>query len=142
MKTNTSMNLSKKSKYRGRLTRVSTSILSITLSLGVLIPCDRSAAEEAAPKIPLFESMGMGTHHRKITTDSAEAQQFFDQGLIWMYAFNHDEAIRSFTRAAELDDDCAMAWWGVSLAAGPQYNHPVIDEERTATAWAAMQKAL
>ena len=52
-----------------------------------------------------------------------------------MYAFNHDEAIRSFRRAAELDPECAMAWWGVSIAAGPQYNHPVMTEERTATAW-------
>jgi hypothetical protein len=59
-----------------------------------------------------------------------------------MYAFNHDEAIRSFKRAVELDEDCAMAWWGASLAAGPQYNHPVMTEERTATAWQAMQNAL
>ena len=78
----------------------------------------------------LFE--GMGPHHREITTDSPEAQAFFDQGLTWMFAFNHAEAIRSFLRAAELDPDCAMAWWGVSLAAGPQYNHPVMDEERIA----------
>ena len=85
---------------------------------------------------------GMGSHVREITTTSARAQQFFSQGLTWMYAFNHDEAIRSFRQAAKLDPDCAMAWWGVSLSAGPQHNHPVMTEKRTATAWDAMQKAL
>jgi tetratricopeptide (TPR) repeat protein len=92
------------------------------------------------PKAQIFS--GLGPHRRAITTDSAEAQAYFDQGLTWMYAFNHDEAIRSFKRAAELDKGCAMAWWGASLAAGPQYNHPVMTKERTETAWQAMQKAL
>ena len=49
----------------------------------------------------------LGTHHRAITTDSVQAQDFFDQGLTWMYAFNHDEAVRSFRRAAELNQACA-----------------------------------
>ena len=47
----------------------------------------------------------MGPHRRRITTDSDEAQRYFDQGLNWVYAFNHDEAIRSFRHAAELDDE-------------------------------------
>ena len=102
--------------------------------------CDRSTAAKVSPEAPLFEKMG--SHQRKITTDNPKAQDYFNQGLIWMYAFNHDEAIRSFTSAAQIDDNCAMAWWGISLAAGPQYNHPVMNEERTATAWWAMQKAL
>jgi tetratricopeptide (TPR) repeat protein len=91
-------------------------------------------------KAQLFENLG--DYGRKITTGSPEAQEFFNQGLTWMSAFNHDEAIRSFKKAAELDADCAMAWWGVSLAAGPQYNHAVMTEARTATAWEAMQNAL
>jgi tetratricopeptide (TPR) repeat protein len=98
------------------------------------------AVPNSLSKAQLFE--GLGNHTRKITTDSAEAQAYFDQGLTWMFAFNHDEAIRSFTRCAELDESCAMAWWGVSLSAGPQYNHPVMTEQRTATAWEAMEKAL
>ena len=85
---------------------------------------------------------GMGEHHRPITTSSPEAQAYFDQGLTWLFAFNHAEATRSFLRAAELDPACAMAWWGVSIAAGPQYNHPRMSEERTAQAWTAMQAAL
>jgi tetratricopeptide (TPR) repeat protein len=91
-------------------------------------------------KAQIFDKLGH--HHRTITTDSIQAQAYFDQGLTWMYAFNHDEAIRSFKHAAKLDEDCAMAWWGVSLASGPQYNHPVMSEKRTALAWQAMQNAL
>jgi tetratricopeptide (TPR) repeat protein len=91
-------------------------------------------------KAQIFSNLG--PHRRTVTTTSGEAQAYFDQGLTWMYAFNHDEAVRSFMRAAELDEDCAMAWWGASLASGPQYNHPVLTEERTATAWEAMQMAL
>ncbi len=85
---------------------------------------------------------GMGPHTRRITTSSPEAQRYFDQGLTWYYAFNHDEAIRSFTRAAEYDPDCAMAWWGVALAAGPNYNDPIMTEERSMAAWDGLQKAL
>jgi tetratricopeptide (TPR) repeat protein len=59
-----------------------------------------------------------------------------------MFAFNFDEAIRSFTRAAEIDPDCAMAWWGVSIASGPQYNHPVMTPQRTQRAWEGMENAL
>lgn len=84
----------------------------------------------------------MGSHTREITTDSPEAQEYFNQGLNWLYAFNHDEAVRSFTRAAELDPDCAMAWWGVAYAQGPNYNDPVMTEKRSAAAWTALQNAL
>jgi tetratricopeptide (TPR) repeat protein len=101
---------------------------------------ERSDEPTGSPKAQLFE--GMGKSELKITTGSAEAQAYFNQGLAWMYAFNHDEAIRSFKQAAELDPDCAMAWWGASLAAGPQYNHAVMTDERTAAAWEAMQKSL
>jgi tetratricopeptide (TPR) repeat protein len=83
----------------------------------------------------------MGRHTRTITTESREAQKYFDQGLIWAYAFNHDEALRSFTKAAELDPDCAMAWWGVALCNGPHINNPTMPPERSAAAWDALQKA-
>jgi tetratricopeptide (TPR) repeat protein len=91
------------------------------------------------PRAQLFEDMG--THRRTVTTSSPTAQRYFDQGLTWMYAFNHDEAIRSFTRAAELDPECAMAWWGVALCEGPNYNDPIMTDERSAAAWDALQKA-
>jgi tetratricopeptide (TPR) repeat protein len=88
----------------------------------------------------LFE--GMGAHTRTVTTSSPEAQEYFDQGLNWLYAFNHDEAVRSFTRATELDPRCAMAWWGVAYTQGPNYNDPVMTPARTTAALAAMRRAL
>jgi hypothetical protein len=84
----------------------------------------------------------MGSHSRTITMDSAEAQGFFNQGLTWAYAFNLDEAIRSFERSAELDPRCAMAYWGVALANGPHYNNSVMSADQSKAAWNALQQAL
>jgi tetratricopeptide (TPR) repeat protein len=89
--------------------------------------------------VPFFE--GLGGFNRKVTTDSPEAQRYFDQGLAFMYAFNHDEAIRSFRRAAEIDTKCAMAFWGVAIANGPHINNPVLPEERAKAAWTALNRA-
>lgn len=83
----------------------------------------------------------MGTHHHPVTTSSAEAQKFFDQGLLLLYAFNHDEAARSFKRAVELDANLAMGWWGIALANGSNYNLGPIPEREKA-AYEAIQKAL
>ena len=83
----------------------------------------------------------MGKHLRSMTTDSKEANRFFGQGMAWTYSFNHDEAIRSFERAAELDPEAAMPHWGIALCQGPNYNDPVMTEERSTAAWAALQKA-
>jgi tetratricopeptide (TPR) repeat protein len=82
----------------------------------------------------------MGSLHHSIATSNPEAQLFFDQGLTLVYAFNHDEAIRSFRRAAELDPSAAMPWWGVALALGPNYNDPG-DPEKEKAAYDAVQKA-
>src|SRR6187399_2756789 len=68
------------------------------------------------------------------------AQKYFDQGLRLIYGFNHDEAERAFREAARLDPKCAMAWWGVAYALGPNYNLP-IDAERNGKAVEAVQKA-
>jgi len=84
---------------------------------------------------------GMGEHHHKISTQKSEAQQFFDQGLSLVYAFNHDEAVRSFRRAAELDPRSAMAFWGIALALGPCINLDV-DPPHEKAAFEAAQSAL
>lgn len=83
---------------------------------------------------------GLSSLHHPVSTKNPEAQQFFDQGLRLVYAFNHEEAARSFRRAAELDPQLAMAWWGVALAAGPNYNLPV-DPEHEKIAVEAVGKA-
>jgi tetratricopeptide (TPR) repeat protein len=84
---------------------------------------------------------GLGSHHHPVSTRHAEAQKFFNQGLTLVYAFNHEEAVRSFKRAAELDPQMAMAHWGIALALGPNINLDV-DPEREKAAYEAVQKAL
>src|SRR5690349_15983583 len=64
----------------------------------------------------------LGSYSRTVTTSSAEAQIWFDRGLNWCYGFNHEEAIRCFQHAVDADPDCAMAYWGISYAWGPNYN--------------------
>ncbi|CAL9343625.1 hypothetical protein [Streptomyces sp. enrichment culture] len=66
----------------------------------------------------------LGTYGRPVTTSSAEAQLWFDRGLMWTYAFNHEEAVACFQKAAAADPDCAMAHWGIAYALGPNYNKP------------------
>jgi tetratricopeptide (TPR) repeat protein len=90
---------------------------------------------------PAVLMSGLGQHHHPVSTKNAEAQRFFDQGFTFIYAFNHDEATRSFKRAAELDPNLAMAHWGIALALGPNINLPV-DLEREKAAYEAVQKAL
>jgi tetratricopeptide (TPR) repeat protein len=84
---------------------------------------------------------GLGNLHHPVSTRNTQAQAFFDQGLRLIYAFNHDEAARSFQRAADLDPKLAMAYWGVAEAVGPNYNDPASDE-RFATAHDAIHKAV
>jgi tetratricopeptide (TPR) repeat protein len=109
------------------------------LALATLCLLGCAAAAQTAPKPPyLMEGYG-GLHH-PVSTAVPEAQQFFDQGLRLVYAFNHEEAARSFEHAAELDPHLAMAWWGVAFAVGPNYNMPV-DPEHEKIAADAIDKA-
>ena len=87
----------------------------------------------------LFE--GLGDFHRGVTTSSALAQQYFDQGMRFLWAFNHDEATRSFAKAAELDPGCAACYWGVALTVGPNYNLPGMEQARARVAAEALQRA-
>jgi tetratricopeptide (TPR) repeat protein len=84
---------------------------------------------------------GLGNFHRAITTNSPAAQQYFDQGMRLMWAFNHDEATRSFAHAAELDPDCASCYWGVALTVGPNYNLLFMVGERAQVASQALALA-
>jgi tetratricopeptide (TPR) repeat protein len=83
---------------------------------------------------------GLGDWRHPVSTQNAQAQAFFDQGLRLIYAFNHDEAARSFQRAAELDPKLAMAYWGIAEAVGPNYNDPA-SEDRFMQAHQAIEKA-
>ena len=84
------------------------------------------SAVGASDPPPLYD--GLGTLQHKVTTKSAAAQNYFNQGLRLAFAFNHDEAGRAFQEAARLDSTCAMAWWGQALVLGPNINMPMSDE--------------
>ena len=94
-----------------------------------------------AKEHPVTLVTGLGDLHHPVSTKNPQAQQFFDQGLRFIYAFNHDEAARSFQHAAELDPKLAMAYWGVAEAVGPNYNDPA-DPDRYKHAHDAVQQAV
>ena len=96
-----------------------------SLTLALLISVAASPIALAAEKLPGPLLDGLGDLHHPVTTESKQAQRYFDQGLRLLFGFNHKEAIRSFRSAAQLDPDCAMAHWGVAYAYGPHVNKPM-----------------
>lgn len=115
-------------------------------ALGLLFAAAALAADPPpgaladARRLPPPKFDGLGKHTRKVS-DNKDAQGYFDQGLAFLYAFNHDEAIRAFEHAATLDPDCAMAYWGVAVANGGHINKPNVDPDREKTALAALKRA-
>ena len=94
-------------------------VVGIACWFAMFSPAEAAPADQAdAP--PLFDNLG--SLHHPITTTSEQAQQYFDQGLRLVYAFNHEEAIRSFEAAVQQDPQAAMPYWGVALALGPNIN--------------------
>ncbi len=94
---------------------------------------------QSAPAARLFE--GLGNHHRAVTTTSPLAQKYFDQGVALMNGFNHGEAVKSFKYATTLDPNCAMAYWGIAVADGPNINYPIVDPDRAKEATESLAKA-
>ncbi len=84
----------------------------------------------------------IGVVHRAVSTPDPDAQTWFDRGLALAYGFNHEEAVRCFERAAALDPDSAMPFWGKAWALGPNYNAPVLDDATSRAAHDAVQEAL
>jgi len=117
--------------------------LMILCAVAVALCLPVWAQEHAAPAKTKTATLmsGLGNWHHPVSTKNAQAQAFFDQGLRLIYCFNHDEAARSFARAADLDPQMAMAYWGVAEAVGPNYNDPA-SEDRFVQAHAAIEKAL
>jgi len=95
--------------------------------------------EADKPGAPIFK--GLGAHKHKISTRNARTQLLFDQGINLVFGFNHAEAIRSFREGARLDPHCAMCWWGVALALGPNINLPM-PADAVKPAWQALQNAI
>lgn len=108
-------------------------------------PHDHAAAATPGPTLAQWAQGAqrldnLGAYSRVVTTSSADAQAYFNQGLRLIYAFNHDEAARAFARAIELDPACALCYWGAGEALGPNYNMPAMPERWTVL-WQALQSA-
>jgi tetratricopeptide (TPR) repeat protein len=131
--------------WRLRMRRRVLILLAILLVPGIstLALCESAFSQEhpaPAKTKPATLMTGYGNWHHPVSTKNAQAQAFFDQGLRLIYAFNHGEAMRSFQRAAELDPNLAMAYWGIAEAVGPNYNDPA-SQDRFVQAHAAIEKA-
>jgi len=103
-----------------------------------------AGAVAQAPRKPaeaVWRPFNLGTYHRAVSTVDRGAQLAFDQGLIWSFAFNHEEAEKAFRESARLDPKLAMAWWGVALVNGPHINNPMVDEAHAKAAWEALGEA-
>jgi pimeloyl-ACP methyl ester carboxylesterase/tetratricopeptide (TPR) repeat protein len=114
--------------------------LAILLLIPIVVFGQHShAPAKEAP--PATLETGLGDINHPVSTSNPEAQKFFNQGLAYVYAFNHEEAIRSFKQAAQLDPQLAMAYWGVALAMGSNYNVPA-DGPALLEAYNNLQKAI
>jgi len=110
-------------------------LFTVGASSGSAMP---AAGKAAAAPMPLYS--GLGPVHHQVTTASPLAQKYFDQGLAFTYGFNHFEAERSFEQAARIDPHMAMAYWGIALVLGPNYNLPQ-DQESGRRAFEAIKRA-
>ena len=116
-------------------------MITILFLLSVfLVDAQQHDARAPAAEKPATLMTGLGRLHHPIATRSAGAQQFFDQGLTLVYGFNHEEAVRAFRRAAELDPASPMPHWGIALALGPNINLDV-DPGREKAAYEEAQRA-
>jgi tetratricopeptide (TPR) repeat protein len=116
------------------------SVLMMTAALAAAPQQTTVPDHAAADARPVVLMPGIQGVHFPISTRREEAQKFFDQGLALVYAFNHDEAVRSFRRAAEIDPGSPMPYWGIALALGPNINQE-IDAAREKEAYDAIQRA-
>jgi tetratricopeptide (TPR) repeat protein len=90
--------------------------------------------KQSSSEFPQKEYYDLGSFHRPVTTANEDAQTWFDRGLVWTYAFNHEEAVKCFEKSIAHDPGCAMAHWGLAYALGPNYNKPwgVFDDQEMA----------
>ena len=113
-----------------------------TCALAFSLPtAAQHAAHQALPPAATELHPGLGDYHFPITTANADAQVYFDHGIRLLYGFNHDEAARYFRRAAELDGQAPMPYWGVALSIGPNYNDTAVDEARARATYDAVKNA-
>ena len=112
----------------------------VAIALAAVSTSAAAAQQKPAERAPDLSLTAVGRQHHVIDTKSKAAQDYFDQGLTFVYGFNHEEAVRAFQQAARLDPASPMPLWGIALAVGPNYNVDV-DAEREKLAFETLQKA-
>src|SRR5215216_923316 len=115
--------------------------LAILLLFPIVIFGQHNGHAPAKSAAPVALETGLGDINHPVTTNNPEAQKFFNQGLAYLYGFNHAEAVRSFKQAAQLDPQMAMAYWGVAIALGSNYNVPA-DGPALVQAYTSLKKAM
>ncbi|MEM8780449.1 MAG: tetratricopeptide repeat protein [Cyanobacteria bacterium P01_G01_bin.49] len=115
-------------------------IICLCLLLNAFIPIAAKGLKSNQSNRPVPLLKNLGNYHHKITTNSPKAQQYFDQGLISVFGFNHAEGLRLFQQATKLDPNCAMCYWGIALSLGPHVNAPM-GQDSMPVAYEAIQKA-
>ncbi|HEX7330827.1 MAG TPA: alpha/beta fold hydrolase [Pyrinomonadaceae bacterium] len=113
----------------------------ILLLVPIVVFGQHGSHAPAKPAASVALEAGLGDINHPVTTNNPEAQKFFNQGLAYIYAFNHEEAVNSFKQAAKLDPQLAMAYWGVALAMGSNYNVPA-GGPALLEAYASLQRAV
>ncbi len=112
--------------------------------IGLALACGDplTVAAQNPPSPPAEPApLQLGRHGFPVTTQSREAQEAFNRGLILSYAFAHEAAAQEFLRAAQLDPKLAMAWWGIALVNGPHINFPLVPPDKAQAAWEALTRA-
>lgn len=123
-----------------------TAVAVMSFVLGLLVhgvlrkPEAVSTAASGAESMPAQWLPGLGSYRMEAGIEDADVRRWFDQGLVLAYGFNHDAAGRAFLKAAELDPDCGMCWWGAALVLGPHLNAGM-SPESGARAWMRLQQA-
>jgi hypothetical protein len=109
---------------------------------GIYVYGSRKAGTAPPDLAPVGATLldGLGDYSMPVASGDPDVQRWFDQGLALTYGFNHDAAERSFLKAAELDPDCAMCWWGAALVLGPHVN-AAMDPAANPKAWDRLQRA-
>ena len=117
-------------------------VVVVVVAAGGYYLYQRSAEPPLPDLAPVGANLieGLGDYSMPVTAKNAEVQRWFDQGLAMTYGFNHDAAERSFLKAAELDPDCAMCWWGAALVLGPHVNSGM-EPANNPKAWDRLQRA-
>lgn len=117
-------------------------IVIAVAAAGIYVYGSHKAGTAAPDLAPVGATLleGLGDYSMPVSSGHPDVQRWFDQGLALTYGFNHDAAERSFLKAAELDPDCAMCWWGAALVLGPHVN-AAMDPAAAPKAWDRLQRA-